>query len=117
MGECAAQHTGDDEWKCMYGQYRLPTLQTPYFVVASQADSYQLGNEVGRTPSSDGEVQYANEFAAATRELGSQLSKMDRVGVYSWACYNHCVSTSDSGYNSHTCDPDGTAMDGAFKKY
>jgi hypothetical protein len=115
--ECAAKHTGDDQWKCMFGQYRLPTLQTPYFVVASQYDSYQLGSAVGHEPKEAEELQYANEFAAATRQLVSELTSKDGVVAFSWACYNHCVSTNTSGFNSHTCDPDGSTMDGAFKKY
>merc|ERR1740127_56805 len=39
---CAEEHPAAEQWKCMFGQYRLPTLTTPYFLVASLADMYQL---------------------------------------------------------------------------
>lgn len=115
--ECGAAHAHHDRWKCMYGQYRLPTLKTPYFLVASQYDSFQLESSVGRKPSTDGELQYANELAAATRQLGSNLSSKDGVVVFSWACYNHATSTSNAAFNAYTCGPDGITMDGAFKRY
>ena len=35
---CAAQYTGDDAWRCLYGQYRLPFVKVPYFVAQAQFD-------------------------------------------------------------------------------
>ena len=26
---CAAQYTGEERWKCLFGQYRIPFLKTP----------------------------------------------------------------------------------------
>lgn len=103
---CASQHSGPDAWKCMYGQYRLPTLQTPYFLVASQYDAYQLANEIGSIPLSSKEKAYADGFAKATRALGKQLADKSGVAVYSWSCFNHMVSVTDKGFNHRTCDPD-----------
>ena len=33
--ECAAKYQGE-EWKCLFGQYRMPLLKTPYLLVAAQ---------------------------------------------------------------------------------
>jgi len=115
--ECVAQHSGDDEWKCMFGQYRLPTLQTPFFLVASQYDSYWLGNSVGHKPSSPAELQYADEFAAATRQLCKELASKDGVMVYSWTRYNHCTSANHEDFDLNTCGPESMTMDGAFKQF
>jgi hypothetical protein len=30
---CAAAYPGSEGWKCLYGQYRLPFVTTPYFIV------------------------------------------------------------------------------------
>lgn len=30
-GGCSQQYPGDDTWKCLFGQYRMPFLETPYF--------------------------------------------------------------------------------------
>jgi hypothetical protein len=39
---CAAQYSGANEWKCLYGQYRLPFVETPYIINAAQFDSFQV---------------------------------------------------------------------------
>ena len=45
MGEaCAAEYTRGDAWKCAMGQYRMPFVETPYLMVASEADSFQRAN-------------------------------------------------------------------------
>ena len=48
--DCAAAYPGDDMWKCNMGQYRMKFLRTPYVLVASQYDSYQLSNNIGVDP-------------------------------------------------------------------
>jgi len=41
---CAARYGGSaDEWKCIFGQYRLPLLAAPHFAIGQQFDSFQLG--------------------------------------------------------------------------
>jgi hypothetical protein len=38
---CAAAYPGAEGWKCLYGQYRLPFVTTPYFLNSAQFDSFQ----------------------------------------------------------------------------
>ena len=40
--ECANVYQGAEAWKCLYGQYRLPYVQTPYAVNAAQFDKFQV---------------------------------------------------------------------------
>ena len=40
--ECVAAYPGDEGWKCLYGQYRIPFVRTPFLMSASQFDLYQL---------------------------------------------------------------------------
>jgi hypothetical protein len=116
--DCQLLYPDDESWKCMFGQYRLPTLKTRFFLVASQYDSYQLGNNVGHTPSSAAEQAYAEKFAAATKALDAKVTAMPGGnGVFSWACYNHCTGTSDSGFNRKTCGTSATTMSVAFKQF
>eukprot|EP01065_Artemidia_motanka_P047358 TRINITY_DN740_c0_g1_i1.p1 TRINITY_DN740_c0_g1~~TRINITY_DN740_c0_g1_i1.p1 ORF type:complete len:389 (+),score=61.45 TRINITY_DN740_c0_g1_i1:57-1223(+) len=115
---CSARYQGSDQWKCMFGQYRIPTLTTPYFLVASQYDSFQLGNNVGREPNAPAELQYAQTFADQTKAtvlaLVSNWPRGGRqIGAFSWACYSHSISTSDNGYNKYTSV--GATMGSAFK--
>lgn len=42
--ECFAAHWASGEaWKCIMGQYRMPHVRTPYLIMASQYDAFQLG--------------------------------------------------------------------------
>merc|ERR1711865_39680 len=108
----------------MYGQYRLPMISTPYFLVASQFDKYQLANELqlsyfsSAKPTTPAQLKYADDFATKTRALLTTINTdHPDNGVYSWACYNHCTSFSDSGYSSKTIGPFGTTMSSAFHQF
>lgn len=99
--ECAATYDKADHWKCIFGEYRLGTIKTPYLLIASQFDQYQLGNNVGHKPHTDQEKEYSEDFAKKTRALTHKLQASPSVqsSTLSWACYNHCVSESDTGFN------------------
>lgn len=43
LGEaCAEAYPGDEGWRCLFGEYRLPFVEAPYLLSASQFDKYQL---------------------------------------------------------------------------
>jgi hypothetical protein len=39
---CAARYSGAEAWKCLFGQYRMPLLQTPFFMNAPQYDDFEV---------------------------------------------------------------------------
>lgn len=105
LGEDCAVANVDEPWKCMHGQYRMPFVKTPYMLVASQNDAYQLGNLVQHYPSTDEDKAYAENFAVLTVELLNKLKTINPASaLYSWACYNHMTSPSDAGFFMKTCD-------------
>lgn len=105
LGEECAVANADAQWKCMFGQYRMPFVKTPYMLVASQNDAYQLGNLVQHMPSTDDDIAYAENFAALTVDLLNTLKGINPASAfYSWACYNHMTSPSDAGFFKKTCD-------------
>ena len=68
--ECIAAYPQTaDQWKCQFGEYRMPFVKTSYFLISAQFDSYQL-NELTRatldvyTPET---TAYATEFGAHDR--------------------------------------------------
>ena len=92
---CAAAYAGE-EWKCLYGQYRLPFVETPYLVSASQFDKYQLPyNEGGMPPYSASQLAYAANFQDAVRTVMLNLptSSQPKSAVFSSACFKHCTSS------------------------
>jgi len=71
----------EHHWQCWFGMYRLPLLRTPYVLMASQYDRFQLAvnlqfefirNHVWPDPRLEYEA-WANEFAAATRAQLAQI--------------------------------------------
>jgi O-palmitoleoyl-L-serine hydrolase len=111
--DCAKTYPGDQGWKCIYGQYRMPFLQTPYVLIASHFDSYQLNKNLGADPI-DGKYansdmdDYAADFAVKTKQ--SLLELYDNAPtnlpqgpalIHSWGCYNHDKSQS-SGYYAYS---------------
>jgi len=95
--DCAAAYPGDEAWKCLYGQYRLPFVRTPYVLSASQFDKFQLSyNEGGTPPYTGANLSYADAFQQVVRSVVLSLpveSTQPRSAVYSSACYKHCTST------------------------
>jgi len=99
------------------GQYRMPYVRTPYFMVASQYDSFQLSYNVGHKPATLLEKQYAQNFSVQTRQLiSSLLAGQPRMAsaFYSWACYNHAITCEHEGFSGATCTDRRTTLEQAF---
>jgi len=121
-----------DRWKCLFGQYRMPWVLTPYFLVAAQYDSFQLASDFSHPgrPKDPGQAAYADGFARQTvsnvrnlrrawrdgwSELGSHGSKQN--AVYSWACWNHAQSLTAPSFIHAHAGPNRTSMNNAFLQF
>eukprot|EP00440_Ansanella_granifera_P054762 gb/GFBE01059367.1/.p1 GENE.gb/GFBE01059367.1/~~gb/GFBE01059367.1/.p1 ORF type:complete len:400 (+),score=85.60 gb/GFBE01059367.1/:1-1200(+) len=120
--ECAAAYQ-DAPWKCMFGEYRMPYVRTPYILVASQYDSYQLGvNGIPDAPNSDDQWKYALSFANRVVDIVKSLrakwpaNATHQNAVFSWSCHNHWTSVDEAGFNKKTCSP-GSTMEGAVQQF
>ena len=98
--ECAERFAADERWRCLFTEFRLPTLRTPYFVSSSQSDSFQLGVDFGHrgAPRDDAEAAAAASFAAATRSFGTSLvaSPGHARAFFSWSYHIHQVTDHDA---------------------
>ena len=104
--------TAGEAWKCLLGEYAIPTLRVPYVLNAFQADRFQLGaTDFGSylVPASAiradaAESAYAENFRNRTRAaLFAALARRDgtaarRVAVHSADCYDHC-NTEGAGFS------------------
>ena len=100
---CAAAFPGE-EWMCLYGQYRLPYVQTPYIINAAQFDSFQLLYDLGGdAPQTATQVAFADEFQRKTLEA---LAAAHAAGnaVFSTSCLVHCLTADTQLYTSFTAD-------------
>lgn len=105
---CIEQFKMDNgAWKCQFGEYRMPFLNVPYFMVASQYDSYQLTHNTQSVPPyiSVQLDSYASAFGRRTKELIEELvasksrlissDQHHKFAYISWSCYDHAISESD----------------------
>jgi hypothetical protein len=74
--DCIAAYPVEEQWKCQYGEYRMPFVKVPYFLVASQYDAYQLEGDTQLQPEqySASTTEYAESFAAHDRMCLQSLS-------------------------------------------
>ena len=119
-----------DQWKCQFGQYRMPFVTTRYLVLTAQFDGYQLPylTGVGSTSQYNASVTaYAVEFGNLTVTEFTALSQSNAVtgpprarvvnGFYSWACYNHDVSDSATFYDGSCKTNDNITMNDALRVF
>jgi hypothetical protein len=121
--DCASRYSSEQEesWKCQFGEYRIPYVKTPYLMVASQYDSYQLSNNLQvKYPKTSKEIEYCNDFAKKTKdhivELANEKDENSlNYGYLSWSCYNHDVSENEGFFKTKTSG--GISQNLALKQY
>ena len=91
---CSAQYSGTEAWKCIWPSYRLPMLQTPFFLNAAQFDTFQVMYSTNNQPSpaAPGGVALLDQFQSATLALFSALPA--GTSVFSTSCMAHCLADS-----------------------
>jgi len=119
--DCGLVYKGS-EWKCIFGQYRMPFVSTPYFMAASQYDSWQLRFDVCDDQLgcniSDAAMPYTDDYGVLLQQFmlaTPPLRYRKQSAVYSQACYNHHMSESDK-FSSVTTS-DGLSENDALKVY
>jgi hypothetical protein len=107
--DCAAAYAGQ-EYKCLFGQYRMPFVKSDYFVSMSQFDDFQTNYDCNTSPVIDTQLmqnKYTvnlfataktetcfNNFQLAMRGVLQNLptSNQTNSGIFSSTCSAHCTS-------------------------
>jgi hypothetical protein len=95
---CAAAYPSpQDQWRCLFGQYRIPLLRTPYGMSQNQFDSFQLEYALGGSmpPIYPNQVAYADAFGEAMEGVLSSLPSSSNgpgSAIFSPACFDHCLT-------------------------
>jgi len=96
---CVSAHS-TEQWRCLFGEYRIPFVKTPYLLVASQYDSFQLWSNLqvwlgwwSHDPlKKQAQQQYALSFAKRTLSVVKPLGGSPGFAMYSQACWDHSIS-------------------------
>jgi len=96
---CALAYPGLESWKCLYGQYRMPFIQTPYILQASQLDTFQIEININAggamlAPTTPDDFAFAQRFQTAAKAVIATLPTASQPGsgIFSPACFHHCVT-------------------------
>ena len=100
--ECASQYAGS-EWKCIYPEYRLPFVTTPYIINAAQFDSFAMVYDLNGVPETAGQVAFANKFQA-TSIAALQPAVQKGQGVFSTSCLVHCLTQLTASFTGFTAN-------------
>lgn len=114
---CSSTYTGDEAWRCIFPEYRLPFLRTPYFMVAFQYDLFQLNQNCGEsfaTLCSSEVEEYAEGLRTRTLQMLDTIASPDHA-IFSPACVSHDVALKQSGFKEMTSA--GVTMEDALVGY
>ncbi len=104
--DCVATYPGIESWKCLYGQYRMPFMKTPYIIQASQLDTFQIEININAggamlPPTTPDQFAFAQRFQAAAKNViaGIPTASQPGSGIFSPACFHHCVTDAAGFWN------------------
>jgi hypothetical protein len=80
---CGDKFSHGERWKCICGEFRAPTLKTPFLVVASQYDKVAISRDIRNKSARE-------EIAKETRRVLTSLPS--KAAVFSTTCYNNAQS-------------------------
>jgi O-palmitoleoyl-L-serine hydrolase len=74
---CLAHYLEDEAWKCIFGQYALPFVRSPFLLHAYLYDEFQLSGDLGIAfsawPHTADQLQYSEGFRNRTTSLAHTL--------------------------------------------
>ena len=106
--DCAAAYPGE-EYRCLFGQYRMPFVKSDYFLSQSQFDDFQTNYDCSASPIIDTQIMQGN-FDAPYNQLTTQCfnnlqltirsvlqnlptATQTGSGIFSSTCSSHCTTT------------------------
>jgi len=88
---CLARYSGSNAWMCLWGQYRMPLLATPFFANAVQFDDFEIQYDTDNlAPHTPAQLAFVDSFQPAFLALIRSLPP--GTGVFSPTCLVHCLS-------------------------
>eukprot|EP00928_Gymnodinium_smaydae_P091501 TRINITY_DN75212_c0_g1_i1.p1 TRINITY_DN75212_c0_g1~~TRINITY_DN75212_c0_g1_i1.p1 ORF type:complete len:425 (+),score=83.05 TRINITY_DN75212_c0_g1_i1:38-1312(+) len=117
---CVADHPHGDAYKCILAEHRLPYVRTPYLIIASQFDLFQLNMNGINAELTSAQREYVTDLREHTTELMKSLrSKWPRHkmqnAVFSCACLDHPYTNDDRRFHGMTCG--GITMENAVREF
>merc|ERR1712224_236264 len=119
------KYPGGETWKCLFGQYRMPFVETVNLMMAAQFDAWQLSHLVHdylgieKNPTfTEKEQAYIKTFGERTLQEIRSLGQQSRVTtIRSTGCYNHHMSEKSGFWNVTTSKgvSEANALTSTFK--
>lgn len=97
LPEQCLQMYPEETWKCTWGSFRLPLISTPYFMTASQFDSFELSYMCDNyVPSTPQQLAFVDSFQTDALQLFNEVPST--TSIYSSTCLTHCLTDQATFY-------------------
>eukprot|EP00747_Dinoflagellata_sp_TGD_P192966 gnl/TRDRNA2_/TRDRNA2_58551_c1_seq1.p1 gnl/TRDRNA2_/TRDRNA2_58551_c1~~gnl/TRDRNA2_/TRDRNA2_58551_c1_seq1.p1 ORF type:complete len:256 (-),score=33.05 gnl/TRDRNA2_/TRDRNA2_58551_c1_seq1:79-822(-) len=112
--DCRLSFSGNEEWRCLFGENRLPLLRTPHLLSFHRYDSWQLFWNMGpswQNPAQWGEmeVNYINTWSSHIQEFLVNSPVPAGSLYFSSGCLEHCVSAWDDSMHAAIVPTDASS--------
>lgn len=114
--ECLSARPDSLKYQCFFAQYTLPYIQTPFFIINSNYDSYMLESILASEKVdprgiilrncalhlSPCDSQQFNMLSGLREEINKvldPLKKKSNFGAFLFSCMQHCTARNDSLWN------------------
>jgi len=114
--DCREKYVGE-EYKCLFGVFRMPFVQTEYLLISAQFDSYQLGIDGLALPFSEAQNSFADDFGGKMQDAFDELVGTKGATLYSLPCFNHAISESGAFFSLKTRGDAGLSEDEAVAAF
>lgn len=105
LGEACGEYYFSDPYRCLFGQFRLPFVETPYLLNMAQFDKFQLPYDLGSSmpPYAGPALTYADTFQEEVVSIlaGLPTAKQNKSAIFSPACFTHCLSDESTFWGVH----------------
>ena len=104
MPECGGNYPATEQWRCLFGQYRLPFAKLPYMLSQPLYEAAQLrGDEGGAKPPykpGSAAAAYANAFGGDMRRQLAAIPTRNQPGsaLFAPACGAGCLTGGAAFY-------------------
>eukprot|EP00929_Paragymnodinium_shiwhaense_P086710 TRINITY_DN47167_c0_g1_i1.p1 TRINITY_DN47167_c0_g1~~TRINITY_DN47167_c0_g1_i1.p1 ORF type:complete len:412 (+),score=30.80 TRINITY_DN47167_c0_g1_i1:207-1442(+) len=107
-----------EEWKCLFAEYRLQHVQTPFVLNVHQYDDWQLLWNMGSGTSlwpeqwTSEEKEYASAWRAYAHDFLTTSHVPHGSLYFASACFVHCTTDWDDAYVVTVPTPEASPFDG-----
>ena len=106
-----------ENWKCFFGDYRLPLVRTSNLLVSASYDSFNIGEDLDGGVSNEDEKAFSDSVAGAIIGLFDKIQSNGRkYAFHSICCFMHAGSVNKEVFSNITTR-EGVTQEMSLKRF